>query len=237
MAPMSDPDRFEHLRHAALDMLDAGNTMAAVSQLLAVPLAVVARWREEPVPPRPARAPAPPPAPRTARMPGKALRFRTTLVVRRGFPHGWMRHVIVGYVLAALAVGLVSWTLHHPSSIGTMLEVDVASLIGCAWWWIQRHQPLFTLAGDAIVVPQMLGRTTMPYADLADWWLVLHVLNDGEDTEVVGRLLTLHSRGARKRPIEVFVHDHVEIDPAVTERLDQVKKANAGPTPLTPMGQ
>lgn len=218
-------------------MLDAGNTMAAVSQLLAVPVPVIARWREEPVPPRPAPAtrPARAPSPRPAAMPAKGSRFRTTLVVRRGFPHGWMRHVAVGYVLAALAVGVLAWTLHHPESLSDIVEVDVTSVIACAWWWLQRNQPLFTLTADSIVVPGFLGRSSMPYADLADWWLVMHVLNEGKDEEVEGRLLSLHSRRAGVRPIGVFVHDHVVIDPAVTERLEQVKQANRGDGPLTPM--
>ena len=228
---MAASDRFDHLRHAALDMLDAGNSMASVSQLLAVPLAVIERWRQEPVPPRPAR--------HTVRQAsdgrGRGLRFSTTLVVRRGFPNGWMRHVAVGYVLSALAVGLIAWSLNHPGSLAEMLEVDVTSLIACAWWWFQRHRPLLTLTADEIIVHELLGSTTMPYADLADWWLVMHIRNEGKDEEVEGRLLTMHSRGARKRPIELFVHDHVEFDPEVAERLDAVKEANNGPGPLARM--
>lgn len=228
---MAAPDRFDHLRHAALDMLDAGNSMASVSQLLAVPVTVVERWRQEPVPPRPPR--------RTVRQSsdgqGRGLRFSTTLVVRRGFPNGWMRHVAVGYVLSALAVGLIAWSLNHPGSLAEMLEVDVTSLIACAWWWFQRHRPLLTLTSDEIIVHEFLGSLTMPYADLADWWLVMHILHEGKDEEVEGRLLTLHSRGARKRPIELFVRDHVEFYPEVAERLDAVKQANKGPGPLTRM--
>ena len=231
MAAMAASDRFDHLRHAALDMLDAGNSMASVSQLLAVPLAVIERWRQEPVPPRPARGSVR----QASDGQGRGLRFSSTLVVRRGFPNAWMRHVAVGYALSALALGLVAWSLHHPGSFAEMLEVDVTALIAGGWWWFMRHRPLLTLNADAIIVHELLGSTTMPYADLADWWLVLHVLNEGKDEELEGRLLTLHSRGARKRPIELFVHDHVEVDEAVIERLDAVKQANKGPGPLTRM--
>ncbi len=232
MVDMTSTGRFEHLRHAALDMLDAGNSMAAVSQLLAVPVPVIARWREEPVPPRP----QPGAATRQSDGRGRGLRFSTTLVVKRGFPQAWAGHMAVGYALTALMVGLLAWTLHNPASFTEMLEADLAAVIGCGWWWFQRRRPLFTLTSEAIVVSPMLGRATMPYADLADWWLVLHVKDEGRDDEVEGRLLTLHSRGARARPIELFVHDHVEIAPEVIERLDLVKQANAGPGPLARMG-
>jgi hypothetical protein len=228
MAAMTAPGRFDHLRHAALDMLDAGNSMAAVSKVLAVPVPVIARWREEPVPPAGT-------APRHADAPARGLRFPTTLVVRRGFPHAWMRHVAIGYGLVALTVGLLAWTLRDPGSLDDVLEIDLTALAACAWWWFQRDRPLLMLGSDAIVVPRWLGRAAMPYADLADWWLVLHVRNEGSEEEVEGRLLTLHSRRAGVRPIEVFVHDHVEIDPEVTERLDLAKQANAGPGLLTPL--
>lgn len=232
---MTSTGRFEHLRHAALDMLDAGNSMASVSQLLAVPLPVIARWREEPVPPRP----QPVAVPHQGDGQGRGLRFSTTLVVRRGLPRAWMRHVAIGYALAAVFIGLLAMTLHRPSSVGEMLEVDVTSLIACAWWWFMRARPLITLNADAIVLHEMLGSTTMRYADLADWWLAMHVLHEGDDDreEVEGRLLTLFSRRPKVKPIELFVHDHVEIDPAVIERLDLVKQANAGPGPLTGMGR
>ena len=50
-------------------------------------------------------------------------------------------------------------------------------------------------------------------------------------------LLTLHSRRAGVRPIEVFIDDRFPIDPAMIERLDLVKKTNQGVQPLTPIGE
>ena len=225
---MSSPGSFDHLRHAALDMLDAGNSMASVSRLLAVPMPVIARWRAEPVPPRP--------GPGATNAKNRATAFPTTLVVARGFPHPLLRHVAVGYALAALTVGAFAWSLHQDGSLVDDLEIDLALLLVCVAWWFQRRQPLFTLSRRAIVVPGLLGARKMPYAELADWWLVMHVKHEGTDEEVEGRLLTLHSRRAGVRPIEVFVDDHVEIDPPVIERLDQVKQANRDPGPLSPMG-
>jgi len=222
--------RFDHLRHAAIDMLDAGNTMAAVAQLLAVPLPVIERWRQEPLPPRPHGAAAA----QQGDGQGRGLRFTQTLVVKRGFPHLLLRHVAVGYALAALLVLLLAMTPQwHSLSKG--LWLDVTGLLICAAWWVQRDLPLLTLGADAIVVHGLLGRKTMPYADLADWWLVMHVRRrgDDDDDEEEGRLLTLFSRREPARRIELFVHDHVQVDPAVIERLDQVKAANAGAGPLT----
>ena len=223
---MTSTGRFDHLRHAALDMLDAGNHMTAVSKLLAVPLPVIEQWRQEPVPPRP-------PAAAIAQHSdgqGRGLRFTKTLIVRRGFPHMLLRHVAIGYALAVAFIVALGWSVHR----GLQIEgiwVDVTGLLICAAWWVQRDLPLLTLDADAIVVHEFLGRKKMPYADLADWWLVMHVRRTGEDNdeEEEGRLLTLFSRSKPARRIELFVHDHVEVDPAVIERLNLVKQANAGP--------
>lgn len=229
---MTPAGRFEHLRHAALDMLDAGNSMAAVSQLLAVPAPVIARWREEPVPPRA----QPAPVARQKDGPGRALKFPKTLVVRRGLRYAWMYQPAIRYAVTALAVVLLALTLHSRAPGELLIEADITASCACVWWWFQHGRPLFTLTSDAIVVPSVLGSARMPYADLVDWWLVMHVkvLNyRGREYPIDGRLLTLFSRRAGVRPIEVFVNEYVDITPEVTERLDLVKTANIGPGPLT----
>jgi hypothetical protein len=92
------------------------------------------------------------------------------------------------------------------------------------------------LGPDAMIQPRLFGRTAWPYADLADWWLVSHVLNDGREGEIEGRMLTLHSRREGVRPIKVFIRDGDAFDMRLVERLALVKQANLGPGPLTRMG-
>jgi hypothetical protein len=235
MAAMAAPEPFDHLRHAALDLLDAGNSTAAVAQLLAVPAPVVVRWRTEPTPP-----PLEPAAMlQAASGQGRHIGFRTTLVVTESFPrHLWRYTWSVG-VLGLFAIGLIVWWIHRgtPPLDSEEFFLNVTPLACCAVLWLRRNQPLLVLDARAIVVPRLIGRKTLPYADLADWWLVMHVRREGTDDEVEGRMLTLHSRRAGVRPVEVFIADHVALDPQVPDRLDMVKKANQGVHPLTPMGE
>jgi len=225
--------RFEHLRHAALDMLDAGNSSASVAQMLAVPLPVIQGWRDQPMPPRP--EPEAMLAALSAQ--GHAPSFGTTLVVTRSATaHPW-RRTLWTWFKAATASGLfalayASW--RRQGAFGD-LYVDVLSLAACSLLWLDRNRPLVVLDGRGIVVPRWFGKASMPYGDLADWWLVMHVLHEDTDHEVEGRLLTLHSRRAGVRPVSVFIADAVDVDPGVLERLDLVKKTNQGAQPLTPM--
>jgi len=231
---MTESGRFDHLRSAALDMLDAGNSMAAVSQMLAVPVTEIARWRGEPAPQEP----------RTAAVAqqghgrGSAPRFRKTLVVRRHFPQAWANREATAYAVTAVWVALMAFTLHNPAAFGRLLFVlDATATFACVLWWNQRLRPVVTLTSDAIVVPTLLGRTTMPYAELADWSLVPHdklMTYNGREIPIVGWLLTLSSRRPGGRPIEVFMHAHIALGREVTERLDLVKQANTGLHPPMP---
>jgi hypothetical protein len=234
-AVMAAPGRFDHLRHAALDLLDAGNSMASVAQLLAVPKTVVARWREEPVPPRP----DPDVVRATLVAQGHAPSFGTTLVVGRSRPGGLWDGVLGLGMRAALVVGLpaVACEFWSVANFDGEFGVCLTPLAAAAVMWLCRLQVLLRLDARAIVVPGLFGRSVLPYGDLADWWLVMHVKNEGTDEEVEGRLLTLHSRRPRVPPIEVFVADEVVIDPRVLERLDAVKRMNRGATPLTRIGE
>jgi hypothetical protein len=234
MASMAVAERFDHLRHAALDLLDAGNSTASVAQLLAVPVQVVTRWRDEPVPPR--LEPAAMLAATGAQ--GRAIGFRTTLVVSEAMSRRLWHYLFAVYVAGSFAVGAADWWRdpwtawsHH-----RMFLCNAAIIIGFVLWLRRLSQPLVRLEASAIVVPGWLGATRLAYADLADWWLVMHVKHEGTDDEVEGRLLTLHSRRAGVAPASVFIPDDVTLDPAVSERLAQVKQANQGPRPLMPLG-
>ncbi len=231
---MTSREPFDHLRHAALEMLDAGNSTASVSQLLAVPPEVIVRWRDEPVPPRPE------PAAMLLALgaSGHAPNFSTTLVVRRSAPAAMWGLATQDFLLGAVLLGAVVLAFGALAQGGRFMGsvwIDVSPLLVVGVLWLRRNQALFKLDHRGIVVPGVLGSRRMAYADLADWWLVMHIRGKDTDEEVEGRLLTLHSRRKGTRPIEVFVADYVQIDAAVIERLDLVKTANQGAGPLTPL--
>jgi len=211
--------------------------MASVSRRLAVPVTEVARWRGEPAP----QKPQPATAAQKGDGRGRTPRFRKTLVVRRHFPQAWANHAATAYVVTAVWAALISFTLLKPAAFGKLLFVlDATATFACVIWWNQRLRPVITLTSDAIVVPTLLGRTTMPYAELADWSLVTHeklMKYKGRDFPIVGWLLTLSSRRPGGRPIELFMHAHIALGHEVVERLDLVKQANTGLCPPRPEGR
>lgn len=225
---------YDHLRHSALELLSSGNGSAAVAGLLQVPLEVVVRWQCEPVPP-----PLEPAAMLAAtRAQGRPIGFRTRLVVVESTRLRLWKIAMVVWFAGSLAVALIeslreSWHgwAHHDG-----VWVNVAFMAGCAAWLWRLSRPLLVLDAQALVVPGLLGRTTLAYSDLADWWLVGHVEGEDTDHEREGRLLTLHSRHAGVAPATVFIDDHVDLDPRVLERLELVKQANQGPRPLARLG-
>ncbi len=230
---MAASARFDHLRHAALDMLDAGNSPAAVAQMLAVPVSVLLAWRDEPMPARP----EPEAMLLALGAQGHAPSFGTTLAVTRTAPEdAWRRTLWNGFkgVLAIASAAFTVFSWKHQDEYGDFY-VDLLPLAAFSLLWLDRNQPLFLLDGRAFVVPAWSGKRSVPYADLADWWLVMHVRGEGTDNEIEGRLLTVHSRRAGVAAVSVFIPDGVALDPRVLERLDLVKKVNQGVRPLTPI--
>jgi hypothetical protein len=225
--------RFDHLRHSALELLSSGNSTVAVARLLDVPVSVVARWRDEPAPARP--EPAVLMAARRAQ--GRPIGFRTTLVVAPSLSSRLWNYAAAAYVAGNLAVCVADTVREQGSWRGHVAVMFVSAIaIAAVVWWLCRYLQSLVLGIDGFIVPRLFGRSFMAYSDLADYWLVLHVLNEGRDDECVGRLLTLHSRRAGVRPLEVFIRDRDALDPRVVERLELVKKANQGEQPLTPLG-
>jgi hypothetical protein len=169
---------------------------------------------------------------------GHVPRFDETLVVLRSAPRDLWLDTLWLYLRPLLVILplAILWDLWTHRSGEWHVYVDVFPLVACLSIWLMRNRRLFVLDERAIIVPGLFGSTVMPYVDLKDWWLAMHVLHEGSDDEVEGRLLTLHSRGGRSRPIELFVADHVEIDPRVLERLELVKQANHGPRLLARLG-
>lgn len=232
MSRMPSCGPFDHLRHSALELLASGNSTSAVAGLLQVPASVVARWRDEPVPPP--LEPAAMLAAQSAQ--GRPIAFRTTLAVSESTPHRLWNYALAVYMAASLAIGVADeW--REPAWQGHgLLWVNAAIILGCVLWLLKLSRPLLLLEARAIVVPGIVAGSTLAYSDLADWWLVGHVLHEDTDEAREGRLLTLHSRRPHAAPISVFIDDRVALDPRVLERLELVKKANQGPGPLTRMG-
>ena len=223
---MSDARRFEHLRGSAQDLLDAGNSAAAVAEVLSVPCSVVARWHEEPPPASAVDTVA------IERARSGRIHFRTTLTLTAPLRfRAW--HYVVALLASADVVAEVFIERSHVGLAAVNLLLVLVFAAGLA-----RHlglsRMLLTLGPDAAIVPGLWRQRSLPYPEMADYWLVSVARGFGDD-EVEGRLLTLHSRRAGVRPIEVFIDDRFPIDPAMIERLDLVKKTNQGVQPLTPI--
>ena len=225
---MSDAGPFEHLRGSAQDLLDAGNSAAAVAEVLSVPRSVVARWHEEPPPASAVDAVA------LARAQSGRIHFRTTLTLTAPLRfRAW--HYFIALLASADVVAEVFVERSHAGLAALNLLLVLVFAVGLA-----RHlglsRMLLTLGPDGAIVPGLWRPRSLPYSEMADYWLVSVARGLGDD-EVEGRLLTLHSRRAGVRPIEVFIDDRFAIDPAMIERLDLVKKTNQGVQPLTPIGE
>ena len=222
---MSDSGRFDHLRPSALDLLDAGNSAASVAQVLGVPVGVVARWRGEPMPARVDAIAA-------QRARTGAVHFRTTLTLTAPLAFS-LWHYALGVLACGDLIAQMVTASRHP----VLTIVNLALLVVCVGvivFWSGVSRTLLILGPEAAIVPGLLGRRSLAYSEMSDYWLVSVVRGHGDD-EIEGRLLTLHSRRAGLRPIEVFIDDRLAVDPALMERLDEVKAVNQGVQPLTPL--
>ena len=228
MARMADPGRFDHLRHSALELLDAGNSVGSVAQVLGVPASLLARWRTEPAPEGIAAVDAI----AAQRSLTGAIHFRTTLALTKPMAVRAWHYVMVVLAGGDLIEQVVTGSRHPWLTIFNLSLVLVG--VGVIVTHLGLSRTLLTLGPNAAIVPGLLGRRSMAYSELSDYWLVSVVRGHGDD-EIEGRLLTLHSRRAGVRPIEVFIDDSLAVDPALIERLDEVKAANQGVQPLTPI--
>ena len=227
---MHDSGRFDHLRHSALDLLDAGNSTASVAQVLGVPAALVARWRSEPA--AVAVAVAADGAVPARRSQTGAIHFGTSLTLTRSFSLSLWHYVLCVLACGDLVEDVVTASRHPALTVVNLVLLVVC--VGVLVTWLGLSRTLLILGPEAASMPGLLGRRSIAYSDLRDYWLVSDVRGHGDD-EIEGRRLTLHSRRAGVRPIEVFIDDRQPVDPALIERLDEVKAANQGAGPLTPM--
>ena len=232
---MATPGSYEHLRPGALALLADGNSVESVARVLGVPDTVLLRWRDAPPEPSPGAIP-PASAPH---MLERALRFDTTL----SFGASTTTRAL-SLCLAVLFVVVLVPTLyamaHSQFDQGPVFKLFfVAFLVvfcGAVLAKLLRKAQIRLILGPhAIVVPHLFGRTVLPYRELSDYWLVMHVLtHQGEDDEEIeGRMLTLHSSRSGVRAIELFIDDREPLDERIVDRLDEVKRANRGAQPLT----
>ena len=234
---MTSTGDHEHLRPGAMALLDEGNTIESVSRVLGVPVSLVQRWRASP----PA-SPAAPAAPGARPAANQAIRFKTTLTFGESWP---VRLYSLGLAALVVVIALPTWSNLAVSRFtdGLFVKIALLATIGLPIVFavsalLRRVQTRLILGPDAAIVPHLFGRTVLPYAEMSDYWLVMHIMMTGEDNdvEIEGRLLTLHSSRKGVRPIELFIDDRAHFDDALVERLDAIKQANRGEHKLTRMG-
>ena len=231
---MSASGPYEHLRASALAMLADGNSVEAVGRVLGVPGDVLQCWRD--APPDASRYAAP------ARVASASMRYPTTLTV---VAPPLARVASLG--VALLVVAIVVPTLYRLTlsrfeeglfvKIALILFLAIPFGVGVARL-LRTAQTRLILGPDAAIAPRLLGRHVLPYSELADYWLVMHIRtrrSEDGDEEIEGRLLSLFSRRPGVRPIEVFIPDDEPLDGRIVERLDEIKRANQGVHPLTRM--
>ena len=223
---MPDSGRFDHLRPSALELLDAGNSATSVAQVLGVPVSVVARWRGEPMPAKVDAIAA-------QRVRTGTVHFRTTLTLTAPLAFSVWHYVLGVLACGDLVVQLVTASRHPVLTIFNLVLLVVC--VGVVVFCFGVSRTLLILGPEAAIAPGLLTRRSIAWSDLSDYWLA-SVVRGREDDGIEGRLLTLHSRRAGVRPIEIFIDDRLAVDPAVIERLDEVKAANQGVGPLTPIG-
>ena len=228
---------YDSLRQSALSLLDDGNSVESVARVLDIPDAVLRRWRDAPA--RHAQPATAPPAQAQAHAPGQPIRFPTTLVFGATSATRLLSLGMAGVIVLVMVPGwyaLARSQFDDGPIVKAFLLLFVAVLLCSAVAKLLRTaQTQLILGPDAVIVPHLFGRSVLPYHELADYWLVMHIQRGGEDgeVEIEGRLLTLHARRAGVRPIELFIRDDAVLDPRIVERLDQVKRANQGVQPLT----
>ncbi len=236
---MTATGSYEHLRPSALALLADGNSIESVGRVLGIPGAVLMRWRDAPPGAAHDATTARPRSPRASSHP---MRFGTTLTF--GAP---LLARAASFGMALLVVVIVVPTLYRLTmsrfedglftKVALILFVAIAFGAGVARL-LCTVQTRLILGPDAIIAPRLLGCHVLPYAELADYWLVMHIRTrrdeDGVE-EIEGRLLSLFSRRPGVRPIEVFIRDDEPLDARIVERLDEVKRANQGVQPLTRM--
>ena len=211
-------------------LLDDGNSVEAVARVLGVPADTVLDWRTGKTTPPVASAADDALPPSAARLPGNGAgvpRFDGTLEYAAST--GFRATGLIG----AIAIG--AWTVSEALSMAGgdragLIEDTLAAITLIAGTWaaiivLRWSLRSLVLEPDRLVVPGLVRRSTLAYADLAGYAFVAGGIKLDGNVSIKGRTLVICSRRAKARPLKVFVHDATPMDPRILERLDKVLKA------------
>ena len=222
---MTEPD--ERMRRGALALLDDGNSVEAVARVLGVSADTVLGWRagQATTPLASADYDALPPS--AARVRGNSPfmpRFDETL--HYAASNGFRATGLIG----AIAIG--AWSVSEALSMAGgdqagLIEDTLAAITLIAGTWVaiivlRWSLRSLVLEPDRLVVPGLVRRATLAYADLAGYAFVPSGIKLDRHVSIKGRTLVILSRRAKARPLKVFIHDAYPMDPRIVERLDQV---------------
>ena len=227
-ALMIEPD--ERMRRGALALLDDGNSVEAVARVLDVPADTVLAWRAGQATPPAASAADDALPPSAASVPGDGAgvpRFDGTL--HYAASTGFRATGLIG------AIAIAAWSVSEALSMAGgdragLIEDALAAITLIAGTWAAIIVLRWSLRGlvlepDRIVVPGLVRRSTLAYADLAGYAFLPGGIKLDRNVSIKGRTLLICSRRARAKPLKVFVHDAYPMDPRILERLDKVLKA------------
>ena len=227
---MTEPD--ERMRRGALALLDDGNSVEAVARVLDVPADTVLQWRAGQ-----ATAPAAKPAGNAPIAALGAVDGRPGSFVVPRFHETLHYAASTGFratgLLGAIAFG--AWSVSQARSMAGdgqagLVEDTLAAITLIAGTWaaiivLRWSLRSLVLEPDRLVVPGLVRRSTLAYADLAGYAFVPGGIKLDADIAIKGRTLVICSRRPKAKPLKVFVHDAYPMDPRILERLDQVLKA------------
>ena len=226
-----------------LALLDDGNSVEAVARVLDVPADTVLAWRAGQATPPAASAAdnALPPAASTAddalppaatRGPGPgdgALVPRFDETIHYAASTGFRATGLIG------GIAIAAWSLSEASSMAdggqaSLIEDALAAITLIAGTWaaiivLRWSLRSLVLEPNRIVVPGLVRRSTLAYADLAGYAFVAGSIKLDRNISIKGRTLVICSRRAKAKPLKVFVHDAYPMDPRILERLNKVLKA------------
>lgn len=136
-------------------------------------------------------------------------------------------------LIGAIAIG--AWSVSEALSMAGgdqagLIEATLAAITLIAGTWaaiivLRWSLRSLVLEPDRLVVPGLVRRITLAYADLASYAFVASSIKLDRHVSIKGRTLVILSRRAKARPLTVFIHDAYPMDPRIVERLDQVVNA------------
>jgi len=107
------------------------------------------------------------------------LRFATTLTFGASWP---VRLISLGTAVLVVVIFLPTWftlaTSHFTDGLvvklGLLLVIGFSVSLAVAAL-LRGVQTRLILGPEAAIVPHLIGRTVLPYMEMSDYWLVMHV--------------------------------------------------------------